>query len=710
VLPSSVTTIGKAVFAGCTSLEFIDMSDTQITAFDSTTNTLINGVPQFTGVVEGCKNLKTVLLPETMEYIDKETFKDCSSLESIAIPQSVSYIGNLAFDGCTSLKTVQFAQDAVLTELGHPEEDCFIFRNTTALTSVTLPDSITEMGAYVFQNSGISNIVLSQNLTLIPESAFEGCANLVEVDIPVTVEAIFDNAFKDCASLVEAPLKEGLESIGADAFGNCVNLVAANIPASVMHLGGNPFSNCSGLTSFELNADNENFVLGTDGVLYDANVRTVIFYPASVAPGAYSVPSTVYEFAAGAFMGSKIQSIVISDNVKSIPDNCFGDCVLLESVTIPLSVNTIGNGAFKNCVSIKEIAIPSSVTSLGASAFENCSGMTTFDFGKRNTELTVGDYLLSGCTSLKTINSLDSIPAFTKYMFAGVGIESFVVPAHITDLSVEGVFMNCASLKTVTFNEETTYTANYLGKNFFRAATALEEITIPQGIDMIGQGVSYDSYSFYGCTSLKKVTILSTGFKAIGRYAFEDCTALETVVFPEGLNLSAGLGRRAFRNCVSLTSINMPNNVAYSSSSNQAFENCASLTGVIYLKGTVKFNGAFFKNCTGITELHIDNFSTSGNYIYDEAGVQSGKGSEYSNFYGWTSEQSIYFDTLTYAQINSKNKSYLNQGTSATNNVLLFANCAARVFDKDGNELIYDHVTGYLIEVIDSEGNTIYTP
>ena len=61
---------------------------------------------------EKCENLKTVMLPEGIETFDKyEVFKDCTALESINIPASLTNLGYKAFKGCTALKNITVDPD-----------------------------------------------------------------------------------------------------------------------------------------------------------------------------------------------------------------------------------------------------------------------------------------------------------------------------------------------------------------------------------------------------------------------------------------------------------------------------------------------------------------------------------------------------------------------------------------------------------------------
>ena len=82
----------------------------------------------------GNNNIKSVILEDGVEEIDRYAFGNCTSLESITIPGNVKRIGAFAFDGCTNLKSVTI-------ENGVEEIDNRAFNNCTSLTAIT-PESI----------------------------------------------------------------------------------------------------------------------------------------------------------------------------------------------------------------------------------------------------------------------------------------------------------------------------------------------------------------------------------------------------------------------------------------------------------------------------------------------------------------------------------------------------------------------------------------
>ena len=74
---------------------------------------------------------------------------------------------------------------------------------------------------------------------------------------------------------------------------------------------------------------------------------------------------------------SRIQKVIIGENVTTIGAYAFYNCYSLESITISDSVTDIGTYAFQYCYNLTSITISDSVTSIGAYAFNSCHGFTT---------------------------------------------------------------------------------------------------------------------------------------------------------------------------------------------------------------------------------------------------------------------------------------------------------------------------------------------
>lgn len=174
------------------------------------------------------KNIKEIVLPDSVTDIGKEAFKDCSDLTNITIPDSVTSIGNYAFYGCTGLTSITIP-NSVANIRG------LAFSGCTGLMSISV-DSKNKV-YHAFNNCLIetatktliagcktSVIPTDGSVTSIGSDAFNGCSRLTSVTIPDSVTVIGYEAFSDCTSLISITIPDSVTSIGIRAFSDCTSL------------------------------------------------------------------------------------------------------------------------------------------------------------------------------------------------------------------------------------------------------------------------------------------------------------------------------------------------------------------------------------------------------------------------------------------------------------------------------------------------------
>lgn len=240
--------------------------------FDATTGT----IKKYNG------NDTVVVIPPTISSwpvtkIGEDALKDNTTITSVTIPASVTEIGSNAFAGCTNLTSVTYGGDwsNLTIQSGNPAvEDAakdaaneqlfdfeFILNNTAVVVirykgtaaDVTIPSRykgkpVTVIDPVAFyNNSAVTSVTIPDSVTAIPDYAFGYCSQLTNISIPNSVTFIGFSAFNSCTSLKSITLPSSLSTIQSYAFYNCENLKTIRIPVSVTSIGNYAFDVCPSL-------------------------------------------------------------------------------------------------------------------------------------------------------------------------------------------------------------------------------------------------------------------------------------------------------------------------------------------------------------------------------------------------------------------------------------------------------------------------------
>lgn len=170
-----------------------------------------------------------------------------------------------------------------------------------------------------------------------------------------------------------------------------------------------------------------------------------------------------------------------------------------ETVTVPelydnTRIMSIGKSAFEGNSSVKYVVLSSNVVNIDTSAFSRCKNLESIDMpGVRS--ISPSAFKDSGLRSVELPSVLENLG---RYSFSGTSLEIITLPGSIVR-SGDYVFSGCTSLKSVTFDEGFPEVSSRM----FSGCTALTEVVISKGIKTIGD------YAFAYCTGLKKVTVPS---------------------------------------------------------------------------------------------------------------------------------------------------------------------------------------------------------
>lgn len=328
-------------------------------------------------------------------------------------------------------------------------------QNNQHIRKITLPNSLTSIGANAFENSVIDGTIWMPNSMIkIGNSAFAGCSKISSVVLTRTKE-IGDNAFAFCTWLDMDVLPTYVEKIGVYAFAYCSNLRTPEFPAGTqlktigerafsgctkitdkltlpgeVQYGDGIFNGCTNLTAAELGA-------GMDTIPYE-------FFKGCNKLSNVTLPSSIKVINTSAFEAcSLLSTINLQNGLEKIEQNAFASCTALDLVSIPSTLKFIGDYAFSDCSSVTNLTLPTTLTNLGIGSFLRCNALTSVIVSTSEINA-ISASAFQNCTSLKSIHLPASINSINNLAFSGcVNVDSIFsrnsLPPYIYTNGLQGL-------------------------------------------------------------------------------------------------------------------------------------------------------------------------------------------------------------------------------------------------------------------------------
>lgn len=205
-IPSSVTSIGYECFAYCLGIKTVEIGDNT----SQEASTVLGG-----RIFYMCNNIESVVLGNNIVEIGRDAFDGCKAIRSIVIPNSVKTMGSHVFVGCESLESVQLSENLKSIEWAS-------FSSCYNLKSIIIPDGVEFLGESAFGYcTNLTEVKLPSNLKKIDWCVFQNCTSLTSIDIPDNTHTIYRLAFQGCTNLKTVTLGKSMKNINGGAFAEC---------------------------------------------------------------------------------------------------------------------------------------------------------------------------------------------------------------------------------------------------------------------------------------------------------------------------------------------------------------------------------------------------------------------------------------------------------------------------------------------------------
>lgn len=315
---------------------------------------------------------------------------------------------------------------------------------------------------------------------------------------------------------------------------NYKTVTSITIPATVRWIATGAFGLSEALTEMKVEAGS-NYFVAEDGVLYNKEKTTIMYWPVKKNIGNYVIPSTI----------------------KSLSGEAFSKNKTLTAVTIPASITSIGAGA----------------TTYGNSvgAFDDCENLASVTFGTGFSMSYIPSFCFDGCKALPILEWPSTIKRIDMYAFKNCEKLNVPMPLYLEQLG-RCAFEGCDAMPEVIFPS----TMKSIDDNAFNSCANLKKVVVPENCDVTvipewcfsynykltdvtlsSKITTINSYAFLGCRTLVTMD-LPANLKTIGGMAFCEDVLLENLTFHDKVET---IGYGAFAQCRKLKEIDLPQTV-----------------------------------------------------------------------------------------------------------------------------------------------------
>ena len=596
-MPSTVTSLPKYCFDGCTSLTSVSVPS-------------LKTIGDY--AFRKCSALTGISIPEGAK-VGEGAFQYCTDLKgTLTIPNGAN-IAYRAFDGCSGITSIVLHSG--MTSGEHNRNGCFM--SMSKVSSVTIKDDgnntipanvfggasfskdgvtleidnkITGIGDYAFNNANFPTTLNLSQFTSYDASAFEG-----------------NSAFKGNDSGVIAVRKPTSATsdvtVGSKAFSN-TGATEIDIYPNVDYSACKPSDNYYEYGHGPYNGENINKIKFTGGI---TSVPDYVFLNASDIPSTCTVtwPSDPTHIGNGAFCGVQFTAAIPKEmsGEGTIGEYAYAHNGMSGEITIPTGCIDIGSHALFDCDNITKITVPSTTKSIGEFAFSGCAALASVELPTLTSgdpQLTLGGGFIANDPQLNAFtitNAVKTIYCCSLGNRNDASFSSLTTPFTVT-LASDKVIANSTGRTGGTFftfdQDGTAENPNTLTIKVANGVTSIPD-------ELFSENSSGNLRQSY----IDKIVLSGTDVKNIGKESFYHIRTLLSVDMSGAQNI-ANIGESAFADCAKLTNVKFGESSNITTVGASAFSGCSDLTSVDFggAKKLQTLGECAFNNCTSLANIN----------------------------------------------------------------------------------------------------------
>ena len=425
IVPESIVRLEEQAFYACTNLKQIKLHDNiqrigkqafEKTAYYEDSDNWFDGVLYIGDVlIKANPDIvsKTYQVKAGTRLIADGAFENCKSLKSIVLPDTIEYVGADAFSGT-----------ALMTDEKNWLNNSLIINHV--LVSVEK------------EYNGVFSV--PDGIRTVADGAFEH-SKVTEVTTPESLKFIGYNAFWDCQELVSVHLGKSVETLGRGPFRMCNKLKTTSVHADNKH-----FSVVDGVLYNHQVSEVIRCPQKMVGYITLPNsVKNINAYSFECCDELERVDlpfGCVFIGNAAFYLCTELKNIIFPTTMEYIDSSAFSYRSSLESIVVPDNVYYLGKYAFNYCLNLKEVVIGNGVKELKYCLFESCKKLDYVTLGKNIRRIDDTVFLFTKYVSNVDNYKVGLLISSDKYLIkVAQDVRTCYIPDGITIIA-DGAFEN----------------------------------------------------------------------------------------------------------------------------------------------------------------------------------------------------------------------------------------------------------------------------